>query len=92
MHKRLDPHVDFDSAAEAIRAPKHGGRCGLIYFSTMSRRAIEREIAVAADPVERMPMQLTLMRYYEGQKDLQHARKVVEALPGSDPNGALVGL
>jgi len=53
-------------------------------------RSLEREIAVATDPVERMRLRLALMRYHEGKRDVQRARETVEALYTEHP--AILGV
>ncbi len=53
------------------------GRTGL---DEVEERSLERQIAVAADPVERMRLRLAMMRFYEGRRDVQRARDAVEAL------------
>ncbi len=53
-------------------------------------RSLEREIAVATDPVERMRLRLALMRYHEGKHDIQRARETVEALYAQNP--AILGV
>lgn len=53
-------------------------------------RSLEREIAVATDPVEGMRLRLALMRYEEGKRAIQRAREVVEALYAEHP--AILGV
>jgi Tfp pilus assembly protein PilF len=47
--------------------------------------AIERQIAVATDPVERMRLRLDLMRFYEGRREPERARQIVETLYAQNP-------
>lgn len=65
---------------ETIRGT--AGRTGL---GEVEERSLERQIALAADPVERMQLRLALMRFYEGRRDLQRARDAVEALYRQNP-------
>ncbi len=58
------------------------GRTGL---EEVEERSLERQIAVAADPVERMRLRLAMMRFYEGKRDVQRARDAVEALYKQNP-------
>lgn len=48
-------------------------------------RALERQIAVTGDPIERMRLRLALMRFYEGRRDVQRARRAVEELYRQHP-------
>ncbi len=65
---------------ETIRGT--AGRTGL---DEVEERSIERQIALAADPVERMQLRLALMRFYEGRREVQRARDAVEALYRQNP-------
>lgn len=65
---------------ETIRST--AGRAGL---DEAEERSLERQIAVTADPVERMRLRLALMRFYEGRRDVQRARDAVEALYHENP-------
>lgn len=48
-------------------------------------RALERQIAVTGDPVERMRLRLALMRFYEGRREVERARRAIEALYKQNP-------
>jgi Tfp pilus assembly protein PilF len=54
------------------------------------RLCLERQIAVATDPVERMRFRLALMRFHEGKRNLERARETVEALYAQNP--AILGV
>ena len=92
---RRDDLVKFllDAAArsssfEALdKIRETAGRLGL---EEVQGRSLEREIAVATDPVERMRLRLELMRFYEGKHDVPRARETVEALYAQNP--AILGV
>jgi thioredoxin-like negative regulator of GroEL len=63
---------------------------GTLGLEEVQGRSLEREIAVATDPVERMRLRLELMRFYEGKRDLARARETVEALYAQNP--AILGV
>jgi thioredoxin-like negative regulator of GroEL len=92
---RRDDLVKFllDAAArsssfEALdKIRETAGRLGL---EEVQGRSLEREIAVATDPVERMRLRLELMRFYEGKRNVPRARETVEALYAQNP--AILGV
>lgn len=49
-------------------------------FDGLRRRTLERRIAMLSDPVERLRLRLTLVGFHEGRKDLDSARKEIEAV------------
>lgn len=54
-------------------------------FETVRERSLERQIALATDPVDRMRLRLTLARFHEGRRDIESARRVLEALDQEHP-------
>ena len=59
-------------------------------FEAVVQRVQEREVAVTADPVERMRARLELMRLYESKADLAAAQHAVEELYRENP--AILGV
>ncbi|MGH8700326.1 MAG: hypothetical protein ACREVR_04005, partial [Burkholderiales bacterium] len=49
-------------------------------FDTLRRRTLERRIALLADPVERLRLRLALVGFHEARRDLDTARKEIDAL------------
>ena len=49
------------------------------------QRALEKQAALAADPVTRMQLRYALVRFYEGKKDLASAQRNIEALYQANP-------
>jgi hypothetical protein len=49
------------------------------------QRAIERQIAVAEDPVEQARLRISLVRFFESQKDLADATRTIDALYREHP-------
>ena len=48
-------------------------------------KVVQKQIELTSDPVEKMRLRLALMRLYEGQKDLDSARGVIDALYAEQP-------
>ena len=59
-------------------------------FEKAQQKAIEREIAIATDPVERMRLQLNLARFFEGLGQAGPGGAVMEAVYRQNP--AIVGV
>ncbi len=59
-------------------------------LDALQERTYERQIAVTADPVERMTERLALMRFYEGRHEADKARATVEAVYKDNP--AILGV
>ena len=59
-------------------------------FDSVVQKVQEREVAVTADPVERMRARLDLMRLYESKADVAGARHAVEDLYRENP--AILGV
>lgn len=49
-------------------------------LDAVQQSVLERQAAVATDPVRRLELRYSLVRFYEGKKDLQSAQRNVEAL------------
>ncbi|MCI0403897.1 MAG: hypothetical protein L0212_10290, partial [Acidobacteria bacterium] len=49
-------------------------------FDALRRRTLERRIGLLADPVERLHLRLALVSFHEGRKDLESARKQMDAV------------
>jgi len=64
-----------------------GERRGL---DAVTERALEREAAVTADPIERMRARLALMRFYEAKSDTARAQHTAEELYRDNP--AILGI
>lgn len=58
---------------------------GRLALDDVQVQVIERQIAAAADPIERIRLELSLMRSHEGRKQPERARQVVEALYARNP-------
>ena len=54
-------------------------------FDAIQSVAIEREIALAKDPVEQMQLRMRLVRFQESKNDVEAARRTVEALYADHP-------
>ena len=48
-------------------------------------KVVQKQIELTSDPVEKMRLRLALMRLYEGQKDLDSARSVIDTLYAEQP-------
>ena len=48
-------------------------------------KVVQKQIELISDPVEKMRLRLALMRLYEGQKDLDSARVVIDELYAEQP-------
>ncbi len=49
-------------------------------FDALRRRTLERRIALLSDPVERLRLRLALVGFHEGRKDVDSARREIEAV------------
>lgn len=54
-------------------------------LEAIRQRALEKQAALATDPVTRMQMRYALVRFYEGKKDLPSAQRNIEALYQANP-------
>jgi cellulose synthase operon protein C len=54
-------------------------------LEAIRQRALEKQAALAADPVTRMQLRYALVRFYEGKKDLPSAQRNIEALYQANP-------
>jgi predicted Zn-dependent protease len=54
-------------------------------LETVRQHALEKEAVLTSDPVARLELRYSLIRLYEGRKDLQSAQKNVEALYRENP-------
>jgi len=54
-------------------------------LEAVRQRALEKQAALATDPVTRMQLRYALVRFYEGKKDLPSARRNIEALYQANP-------
>jgi len=54
-------------------------------LETVRQHALEKQIALTADPVTRLQLRYALIRLYEGRKDFQSAERNVEALYRENP-------
>ena len=59
-------------------------------FPKARQAAMEREIAMATDPVERMRLRLGLARFYEGQGQIAEGARAMDALYAENP--AVLGI
>jgi Tfp pilus assembly protein PilF len=59
-------------------------------FSNAQRAAMEREVAIASDPVERLRLRLTLARFEESQGRIAEGAQLMDALYRENP--ALLGI
>jgi cellulose synthase operon protein C len=54
-------------------------------METVQEKVLERQAAVTADPVRKLELRYSLVRFYEDKKDIQQARRNVEALYRENP-------
>ncbi len=54
-------------------------------FESVEREALEREVAVTLDPVERIRMRIDLVKFFEAHKDVDAASRTMEALYRDNP-------
>lgn len=54
-------------------------------FDALEQQALNREIAVTLDPVERMRLRIELVKYLESKKDIPAAATAMDALYRDDP-------
>jgi len=73
---------------ELLSAIENDGRVD--GFSKVQQTAIEREIAVTTDPVDKMRLRLSLARFFEGQGQTAQGAQVVDALYRENP--AILGV
>ncbi len=78
LEKLLSARLEGTSSFEMLEqleqiASRHG-------FDDLRRRTIERRIALLTDPVERLRLRLTLAGFHEGRRDVESARREIEAL------------
>ena len=59
-------------------------------FDKVQQRALEREVALSTDPVERIRKRLDLARFLEGRGDFQSAGRTLDALAKENP--AILGV
>jgi cellulose synthase operon protein C len=54
-------------------------------FETVRRHALERQVALSIDPVTRLQLRYSLIRFYEGRKDFPAAERNVAAIYRENP-------
>ena len=54
-------------------------------FDTVQQEALERQIALTTDPIERMRLRIGLAKYFEGKKDLAASSNTLSALYNDYP-------
>jgi len=76
------------NSPELLSAIEENGRIG--GFPRVEDSSIQRQIAVATDPVEKMQLRLSLARFYEGQGQAAQGAQVIDALYRENP--AILGV
>ncbi len=71
------------TSPELLAAIEDNGRVD--GFPRVEDSAMQRQIAIATDPVERMRLRLSLARFYEGQGQAAQGAQVVDALYRDNP-------
>jgi Flp pilus assembly protein TadD len=75
------------SAADLAFIQETAGRDG---FAAVEQLALERQVAVNRDPLERIRLRLALMRFEEARSNVDGARRTIEALYHDNP--AILGV
>lgn len=83
LEKTLIEIADRSNAPELLVLIENDAR--IDGFPKAQQAAIERQIAVATDPVEKMRLRLALARFYEGQGQTAQGGQVVDALYRENP-------
>ncbi len=69
--------IDLAEEIEALARQKS--------LETVRQHAIEKQVALSTDPVNRLQLRYSLIRIYEGRKDFSSAQKNVESLYRENP-------
>ncbi len=54
-------------------------------FDAVQQRSLERQAQLTTDPLERLRLRLALARFHEGRRDVEAARRAIEALYNDHP-------
>jgi len=78
LESLLRVRVEAEKSSEALsRIAEVARRLG---FDAVELRAAERQVAIAADPVDKIQLTLALVRLYESKKDVATATRTIEVL------------
>jgi cellulose synthase operon protein C len=76
------------TSIELLAAIENDGRVDAL--ARAQQTALEREVAITTDPVEKMRLRLSLARFYEGQQQTAQASQVMDGLYRDNP--AILGI
>jgi hypothetical protein len=76
------------ASLELLAAIENDGRVDAL--ARAQQTALEREVAITTDPVEKMRLRLSLARFYEGQQQTAQAAQVIDGLYRDNP--AILGI